>query len=281
MPTAFMLTGCTRGKRRTSTRACAKQIAPPTTASTDSKGTSCCNGAREITAMPARAHRVPMTAAAPRRSCRHSTASKSVARGTSASKIWPSPAWHLDEAVIAQPERAGEVEQAVQQRADQRPAARERQPQQRHDGQEHRSGERKSHAGTPQGRKLPVAEPDAHGIAAGKHGVRQECGERHPLAIRGGHERDATPHGLVGDHATVGDRTVASVPAADDELPAATRDHRGDDESGSSNHAQEHRFGGFSSMPAIRRFPRNSTDPIHKLSEPHDAIASRRSDNLR
>ena len=101
----------------------------------------------------------------------------------------------LDEPVIDQTERAGEIEQAVQQRTDQCPAVRERQPEHQHNDQQQPGGERESQAGTPQGRQLPVAEPDAHCIATGEHGVGQECGERHPLAIRGGHKRDATPGG--------------------------------------------------------------------------------------
>jgi hypothetical protein len=60
-----------------------------------------------------------------------------------------------------------------------------------------RTSERKSQGGTPQGRKFPVTEPDTHRIATSEHGVNQECGERHPLAVRGGHERDATPLALL------------------------------------------------------------------------------------
>jgi hypothetical protein len=89
----------------------------------------------------------------------------------------------LDEPVIGQPERAGEVEQTVEQRADQCPAVRERQPERHHHGQKERSGERESLAGTPQRRKLTVAEPDIHRIAIGEHGIGHKCDERHPLAI--------------------------------------------------------------------------------------------------
>jgi hypothetical protein len=60
-------------------------------------------------------------------------------------------------------------------------------------GQEQRTGEGESQAGTPQGRKFPVTEPNTHRIATGEHSVGHECGDRHPLAIGGGHKRDATP----------------------------------------------------------------------------------------
>ena len=42
MPTAFIVTGCTRGNQRTITNACAKHTEPPTTASTEVNGGGTC-----------------------------------------------------------------------------------------------------------------------------------------------------------------------------------------------------------------------------------------------
>jgi hypothetical protein len=45
------------------------------------------------------------------------------------------------------------------------------------------------------GASFPVAEPDTHRFATSEHRLGHECGERHPLAIRGGHTQDATRSG--------------------------------------------------------------------------------------
>lgn len=118
---------------------------------------------------------------------------------------------HPDEPVIDQPERAAEVQEAVEQRADQRPSTWERQPQHDHGAQEQRRGERESQAGAPQRRKLAVAEPDAHRVATGKDGVRHEGRERHPLAIGPGHHRDATPRWPWMSLAGIGGRVDSGV----------------------------------------------------------------------
>jgi hypothetical protein len=196
MPTAFMVTGCTRGKRRTSTRACARQIAPPTTASADSKGTFCGNGEREITAT----REGEQGSYDPRDSevlLPPEHREQESGRWHKRQQDLAESGMYLDEPVVDQPERGADIEQAVEQRAQQCTSARERQPEDDHDSQEQGSRQRESQTGTPQWCKLPVAEPDAHRIATGEHGVGHECGECHPLAMRGGHKPDATPLGLV------------------------------------------------------------------------------------
>src|SRR4029453_3593636 len=166
MPAAFMVTGCTGGKRRTSTRACARQIAPPTTASTDSRGRFCCNGERD--------HRDAREGEQGSYDCRDGEVLLPPEHREQESGQWHKPQQDLaesgmypDEPVVDQPERGADIEQAVEQGAQQWTSARERQPEHDHDSQEQASGQRDSQTGTPQWCKLPVAEPDAHRIATG------------------------------------------------------------------------------------------------------------------
>src|SRR5215207_4151401 len=97
-----------------------------------------------------------------------------------------------NERVVGKREGPSEVQCPIDDRAGKCLSSRNREPERRHDGEEQRRGEREAEAGSPQRRKLTVAEPDADAVAPREDRAGEECRERHALA-RGVHATESTP----------------------------------------------------------------------------------------
>jgi hypothetical protein len=98
-------------------------------------------------------------------------------------KRLPETGVNADKRVVGEAERAAEDERAIEQHAQQRAVAREREPHDGHDGSEKASREQEAQPGAPQRIELTVADPHADGVSAREHSPDDERRERRAVPV--------------------------------------------------------------------------------------------------